>query len=487
MGYPIQVTHITISNLTLRNGYSQSSDGGGAIDSYANVTIISSDFYNDSVKSGGDGGAIYTHSNGQNLTVTGSNFTWCHGSVGGALNGGLNAYIIVNTSSFVNCYANGPFSSGSGGAIYGREGGSVNFCRFSNVTSDDSSIIDPYGTSIDLSDNWWGTNSPTSSLSGGESIPTFLKLGVTSTPVTMINQTSSIQANLSYYSDGTTQSGNIPTNGMPVVFTVSPSASGTMNPSSGIFTTMQSPASTFTPTVGGPVTVNVIVDAETIPINFDVVPILTGIIPATSVNTSAIPVTINGAGFYNTTTTLPTVNLTQNGYNNVTLTNVNVSSVTSINGTIPLGIPAGVWNVVITNPDGLESSNVSVTFTATQYVPTPTMTPTPIVTQHHGNPYNGGGQTGGNTQNGYTGPQPASQGGVPAKPVVVQQEAPPENTPIASITALAPVQNPSILAMVILTLQEYQFWLILAVIIIILVAILRRWWIKRQNPLLFKK
>jgi hypothetical protein len=41
--------------------------------------------------------------------------------------------------------------------------------------------------------------------------------------------------------------------------------------------------------------------------------------------------------------------------------------------------------------------------------------------------------------------------------------------------------------MVILTLQEYQFWLILAVIIIILVAILRRWWIKRQNPLLFKK
>ena len=73
------------------------------------------------------------------------------------------------------------------------------------------------------------------------------------------------------------------------------------------------------------------------------------------------------------------------------------------------------------------------------------------------------------------------------KPVVVQQEAPPENTPIASITALAPVQNPSILAMVILTLQEYQFWLILAVIIIILVAILRRWWIKRQNPLLFKK
>jgi len=106
---------------------------------------------------------------------------------------------------------------------------------------------------------------------------------------------------------------------------------------------------------------------------------------------------------------------------------------------------------------------------------------------HNGRPSYG--QPNNNPDNGYTGPQPASQGGAPAKSAVVVQKAPPEATPVpvASITPLAPVQNPTILAMFILTLQEYQFWLILAVIIIILVAILRRWWIKRQNPLLFQK
>jgi len=479
-------TSIIIRNLTLKNGWTEHPSGGGAVLSDGDIVVFSSNFINDSALPNHYGGALSDHGGGGNITVSGSNFVNCSAGIfGGAIYDDID-FVSVNSSSFVNDYA-----TASGSAIYGEDGVNATFCRFSNILPTDSNIIESYIGDVYAPDNWWGTNNPVQStiLSAGgiSTINPWLNLTVTSTPVTKMGQTSSIQAYLTSYNDSTLQYNNIPTNGMPVSFTVIPTTSGTMNPSSGTFMTMQSPASIFTPSIGGPATVEVTVDAETIPINFDIAPILTGITPANAFNTTAIPITIAGNGFYNTTTTLPTVNLTQNGYNNVTLTNVNVSSVTSINGTIPLGIPAGVWNVVITNPDGLESTNASVTFTATQYVPTPTMTPTPIVTQHHGTPYNGGGQTGGNTQNGYTGPQPASQGGVPAKPVVVQQEAPPENTPIASITALAPVQNPSILAMVILTLQEYQFWLILAVIIIILVAVLRRWWIKRQNPLLFKK
>jgi PKD repeat protein len=112
-------------------------------------------------------------------------------------------------------------------------------------------------------------------------------------------------------------------------------------------------------------------------------------------------------------------------------------------------------------------------------------------------PANGGspsyGQPNSNPDNGYTGPQPAPIGvnsGGTGSSKSGAQLAPPENppsNPVTGVTALPPVQNPTIVTMVILTLQEYQFWLILAVIVIILVAILRRWWIRRQNPLLFRK
>jgi hypothetical protein len=483
----IDSSTITVENLTFRNGYSGTSYGGAAINNLGPINVSSSDFINDT-SPGHDGGTLSIHGNPANITVSESNFINSTGLIGGAIYDD-DGQVFVSTSSFINC--NATINTGlEAGAIYGANGVNATFCRFSNITAYDDNIIRTNGGDIYAPDNWWGTNNPVQSTifggGGTYTINPWLNLTVTTTPVTTMGQTSTIQAYLKYYNNSVVQSGNIPTDGMPVTFTVSPLTSGSVNYLSSTFADMVSPIVTFSPLLGGPVTVDVAVDAETIPINFDIAPILTGINPATSVNTSAIPVTITGAGFYNTTTTLPTVNLTQNGYSNVTLTNVNVSSVTSINGTIPAGIPAGVWNVVITNPDGLESTNASVTFTATQYIPTPTITPTPIVTQHHGTPYNGGGQTGGNTQNGYTGSQPAS--GVPAKPVI-QQPAPPEKTPspIVTVTALAPVQNPSILAMVILTLQEYQFWLILAVIIIILVAILRRWWIKRQNPLLFKK
>jgi hypothetical protein len=56
------------------------------------------------------------------------------------------------------------------------------------------------------------------------------------------------------------------------------------------------------------------------------------------------------------------------------------------------------------------------------------------------------------------------------------------------VTAATPVlHSPTILDMILPAIREYQFWLILILIISILVAILRRWWIRRQNPSLFRK
>jgi hypothetical protein len=468
-------TAITLKNLTVKDGYSISTNGGGAVNDYGNITVISSDFINDT-SPGHDGGTLSIHGFTANITVSGSNFTNCVGLKGGAIYDDT-GYVFVNSSSFVNCHA-----TLLAGVIFGENGVNATFSRFSNITSVDNAFIETNGGDIYAPNNWWGTNNPVIStifIGGGTyTINPWLNLTVTSSPVTTMGQTSAIQANFLHYNDSTSQSGNIPTDGIPVSFTVSPVTSGTMNPPFGTFTNMFSPISTFTPLIGGPVTVDVSVDNVITQINFDVAPLVTGITPAASLNTAAIPVIITGSGFYNTTTTWPTVNLTRPGYSNITLTGVSVPSVTSINGIVPAGIPAGVWNIVVTNPDGLEGTTGSVTYDA----------------QVSNNPNNNNGrpsygQPNSNPDNGYTGPQPISQGGVPAKPAVVQQEAPlePQNTPAASITDLAPVQNPSILAMVILSLQEYQFWLILAVIIIILVAILRRWWIKRQNPLLFQK
>jgi PKD repeat protein len=212
---------------------------------------------------------------------------------------------------------------------------------------------------------------------------------------------------------------------------------------------------------------------------------ITGIDPTTWTNNVAVPVTITGTGF--NTTTKPAVILTQTGYGNITLSGISASSGESLIGIVPAGISPGVWNVVVINPSGQEATNASVQYTAT--TTTPTQTPTPIVTQHHGSPYNGGG--GGNSQTGNTGGTGtgSSKSGV-GKSENKYQLAPPESPTSAPITPIQPiptVSNPTLVTMVLLTLQEYQFWLILGVIIIILIAILRRWWIRRQNPLLFRK
>jgi hypothetical protein len=271
-GYPIEVTHITISHLTLRNGFSQGADGGGAIDSYANVTVISSDFFNDSAP-GKYGGAINIHSNGQNLTVTGSNFTWCHSGYGGALSGGGNAYVIVNSSSFTNCYAT---SGGAGfaGAIYGGQGGTINFCRFGNVTSDTGGKIvsNGGGAPLNVNENWWGTNSPTSSLTGGLTIPTYLKLGITATPTGIsTSQTSTIQANLSYDNTSTLVAANILPDGIPVIFSIGSGPAGAALSAAQVLTTGHQAATTFSSPATGTALVNASVDGFNVSVNVPVI------------------------------------------------------------------------------------------------------------------------------------------------------------------------------------------------------------------------
>jgi PGF-pre-PGF domain-containing protein len=90
-------------------------------------------------------------------------------------------------------------------------------------------------------------------------------------------------------------------------------------------------------------------------------PRLAGISPAYGGNATAVPVTVTGSQFG--TAAAPVVNLTRSGYGNIPLTGTNLSS-TSFTVSVPQDIRAGIWSVTVINPDGLEGTNASVTYTA---------------------------------------------------------------------------------------------------------------------------
>jgi PKD repeat protein len=91
-------------------------------------------------------------------------------------------------------------------------------------------------------------------------------------------------------------------------------------------------------------------------------PHLAGISPASGANTSATLVTVTGTQF--NSTAAPVVNLTRAGSGNITMTGTNLSA-TAFTVSVPEDVSSGAWNVVVINPDGLEATDASVTFTVT--------------------------------------------------------------------------------------------------------------------------
>lgn len=108
------------------------------------------------------------------------------------------------------------------------------------------------------------------------------------------------------------------------------------------------------------------------------VPEVTGISPSANLNTTPTAVTITGNWF--DTATAPTVRVTRDGFDNITLTSVTVTGMTSLSGRVPAYAVAGTWNVTVVNPDGKEGSNASVTFTVIPppILPVPAFSATPL-------------------------------------------------------------------------------------------------------------
>ena len=86
-------------------------------------------------------------------------------------------------------------------------------------------------------------------------------------------------------------------------------------------------------------------------------PGITGITPSSAVNTSSVSITdLAGSNFYGT----PIVELTRTGYPTIMATGVSVVSPFVITCTFPIThVPAGQYNVAVTNPDGQQAELAS--------------------------------------------------------------------------------------------------------------------------------
>ena|GEM_PF-1527506 len=95
-------------------------------------------------------------------------------------------------------------------------------------------------------------------------------------------------------------------------------------------------------------------------------PSVTSVIPATGINTSAAGVEITGTGFNTTMPGGTTVNLTRSGYTNISITGITPASVTRIALDLPIThAEAGIWHIVVINPD-MQESVESVPFRITE-------------------------------------------------------------------------------------------------------------------------
>jgi len=219
--------------------------GGAIFTDNGNITVTSSTFTNCSAPENGPGygGAIFAQHNTA-VTVTSSTFTNCTANQGGAI--ATNSETLkITSSTFTNCsakYSATHTQEGWGGAIYttgNTNTANVTSSTFTNCSASRGGAIFTYyggtfdihfsriynsnttyavyntGSTIDASNNWWGTNANPSGYTSGTGVVTvvspWLVLGITAVPSSIATtQTSTILANMTYNSAGiNTASGGI--------------------------------------------------------------------------------------------------------------------------------------------------------------------------------------------------------------------------------------------------------------------------------------
>jgi PGF-pre-PGF domain-containing protein len=216
----------------------------------------------------GNGGAFFNQGPINTITFFNSSFTCCSATRGGGVYL-TRSITTIESSTFTGC------SAGSGGAV-SLDGGTgvLHFNRlYQNTASGTGPAINATGD-VDATRNWWGDNlDPSPKVFGPVTTDPWLVLGITSTP-SSINaaQSPAIRANLISDSAGTNTAGGgifVPANitsSFAVVTgngSVSPPAAGTAN---GIAQTR------FQPTGPGTANISATVDDQTVYLGLTVSP-----------------------------------------------------------------------------------------------------------------------------------------------------------------------------------------------------------------------
>jgi hypothetical protein len=288
---------VTVRNSSTITGCSASHQGG-AIWSDGAVTVAGSSVI-DHCTAAGDGGAIY--SSGGSVTITGSTFSVCSsGGYGGALLGS-GSVVAITDAAFTGCTAvvgggaiavagSGTTSilssdfegcltgAGGGGAVLAFPTTTIHFSRFhgNDATTSPGTAVRFVSTFSDATANWWGSNSGPGAAYAGDpaAVASWLVLGATAEPAAIITTgTSAIRFNLTFDSDGNAHNpagGHVPDR-IPGTWAVV-AGSGTVFPSAGT-TTDGVNTTQFTPSGTGSTNISATVDGQTVYISVAVSPV----------------------------------------------------------------------------------------------------------------------------------------------------------------------------------------------------------------------
>ena len=486
---------------------------GGAIANGGTITAITSSIFTGCLASQG-GGAIF-NDNGAITAINSSTFAGCSAGLGGAIiNGGT--ITAITSSTFTHCQATGSTGFGgaidnsgtitaitastftgcsatyNGGAIFNNLGnsiGTMRFSRFFDNTAANGPAMDNQGSLTSATDNWWGTNDGASGNVSGNS-PTigyspWLNLTVTASPSPLTYpQTALIQANLTYDSPihDTTSGGIFVPNGIPVAYSLS-GVPGTFGVTGGNLISGAN-STVFTPTSAGTAEITVTIDAQqvTVPVTFNLVP-LTGIGATTGTPQVGLPL-ING-----TVTPAGATVLMQ------------WSESANLNGPYTPIAGATGFTYVLQSSDLGKYIEANATGTGlyagfANSTPTGPILSPPVTTP----PASGGGgtsrldywaNTGGSSDQGYTGPQPTVMGY--SQPQGTPVVTPPQSRQVAGSTPAVARQTvaapPGTSAVPSGGIPVFSLVAGIAGIGILASGgfMVRRWWIRRQNPALFRK